>query len=271
METRKNILPGMRPINDGKRNKQLATIIHNTGRWMDILYHECNGLFGNMNWVSRIMQEEAEDQALLTKETFAELNRITQKNIYTLKAIHSYIDIMRTVADSSMSAGDLVILNEAILLTSVPGMKQLDIQCSGLPLKVTRVFAKVVAFLLNKMLEISGQTGFDGRQVKIVFNYQQQAYLCICVSSSALFWHHELWEQRSLSPVTELSSSPSQWSGQIFYEMLSLIEGKIVSGCTQQRSFTNADRRPRLATELIQREISPQHLEFFIPFGLGRE
>ncbi|UAY55141.1 hypothetical protein [Arachidicoccus terrestris] len=270
METRKNILPGVRPINDNKRIKQLATIVHNTGRWMDVLYHECNGLFGNMNWVSRIMQEEAEDQDVLVKETFAELNRLTQKNIYTLKTIHSYIDIMNTVANTNVSSGDLVILSEAILLTSVPGMKQLDIQCSGLPLKVTRTFAKVVAFLLNKVLEISEQAGFDGGSIKIVFNDQKRAYLCICISSSALFWHHELWEQNLLSPLHELPSDPSKWSGQIFYEMLALVEGKVVSGCTQQRNFTTVGRKPRLATELIQREISPQHLEFLIPFGLGR-
>lgn len=233
---------------------------------MELLYHECNGLFSNINWVSRMMQDEKAAENALPEGVFGELNHATQKNIYILKEVHSYIQVMNALAETRVNAGDMVILNESMLLTSVPTMLELNVQYNGMTLKVSRAFAKVLTFLLKKVLEMAEQAGIEGRQINIAFHVNADRAIHVCVSSAALFWHHELWEQQNLSSLTAIRAEPAEWTKQMFYELLALAGGEILSGCTQQRSFSHEGRRPRLATELIQREISAQYLEFAIPF-----
>lgn len=238
---------------------------------MGILYHECNGLFSNMNWISGLMDEQSGLPDELPKEAFGELNRLTGHNIHTLKTIYGYCQLMRAVANAGNEKEDVVMLNEAMLLASLKGRDRIDLQYSGKTLKVTRTFAKVLAFLLNKVLEVVIQSGIDGKKLNLTINDSKGDHrLHICFSSSALFWHHELWEQCEADPQRSLPSAPETWPLQMVYELLALVGGEIVSGCTGQRNFRTEDRRPRLATELIQREISPQHLAFVIPLGLGR-
>lgn len=270
MDTRKTKLPHEIRRDDHKRNRQLTTIIHHTTRWMEVLFHECNGVFSNINWVSRIMQDDREAEKVLPEGTFGELNHAAQKSIYILKEVHNYIQVMNALSDVKANAEDMVILNESMLLTSVPKMAELNVQYNAMTIKVSRAFAKVLTFLLNKMLDMARQAGLEDRPINIAFTANEQQAIHVCVSSSELFWHHELWEQRSQSSLAAIRAEPAEWTKQMFYELLALAGGKVLSGCTQQRSFSHSGRRPRLATELIQREISAQYLEFSVPFVLER-
>lgn len=267
MNIGKKEFPSEKRIQDNIRNRQLAAIIRYTHKWMEVLFHESFGLLGNVNWVSKVMQEEFPNRESLPIETFAELNLTSQKDIYTFKEIYCYMQLMNVIADKRINQDDFVILNEDMLLAAIPRLSKWKIPVKGLNLKVSRAFTKVVIFLLKKLLDVAQQSGNDQQHLSIVFT-RNKYMVDICVSSPALFWNHELWAQQFSSVADEIPSDTSHWPRQMFYEILALVDGKISSGCKQQRRFSMAGHHLESDPELIQSELDHRDLEFSIPFAL---
>ena len=250
-------------------NRQLTTIIKNTSKWMEVLHHDCNGLFGNVHWVTRMMQEDITSIEQLPEELFGELNLSTQNAIYTLKTVYNYFRIMEVIADQKQGAKDIIIMNEPMVRDAVTKSLSFSVRFSGLPINVTRKFANVLTFLLSRMLEATAQNGLNRGPLDITFKPDNEnKLLCIAVTGKELFWHHDLWIQATASSKEKIASQPEGWNRQIFYELLHLVNGKILSGVTHQGNFLPSNRRPELASDIIQKEISKQNLEFMIPFNL---
>ena len=57
MKTPKTELPRERSTIDPKNNDQLKVIIYNSEKWLEILFHNFSGLLGNINWVTRLMDQ----------------------------------------------------------------------------------------------------------------------------------------------------------------------------------------------------------------------
>ena len=267
METKKTELPREIRINENKSNRQLRTIVQTTKRWLDLLFHECNGLVGNVKWMTQMMGEDA-TEAALPKAVFKELNQNTQNNIDTLKAIQQYIQILNVVAEKDSVSTDSIILNKPMLVTSVPGLAANNVSFDLIQMEVTRDFARVVSFLLQKLLEYILATQANDRQLHISMERRHDSQLVVRVAGSALFWHHEFWEKRTHGGESPLQSRPDQWPRLMFYELLDLVGAKILSGCSEPRDFTSRVSRPKLASELISQEISSQFLAFSIPLDL---
>ena len=269
MDTRNTKLPEVR-INENSKNRQLTAIIHNTARWMGFLAHEFNGFFTNIDWVSRLLQEEMDAESLLPKETFGELNRITQENTMAFKTVHHYFQLMNSIAQKEQYAEDMITFDASLLLKAVPGIDPSDIQYGSLAVEVPQLCARVTIFLLDKIFQLVVKDGLEQRRMQVSFDVRERNWLHICVSGSELFWRHGLWKQRISAPADQIPAEPKERIIQMFYEMLTLVDGTIISEYTQPLDCSKTVRSPRIAGELIQREISARYLEFSVPFELEK-
>jgi hypothetical protein len=106
------------------------------------------------------------------------------------------------------------------------------------------------------------------RQFNLYLEPRQDNLLFVQMASSTVFWHHDFWDKHPFETGAPLSLHPEDWPKLMFYELLTLVGGKVLSGCNELRDFTFRDRRPKLASELIAQEIGGQYLSFCIPLNL---
>lgn len=261
-------IPYEAKMNERNRNRQLVVIIQNTAKWMDVLAHDCNGLLNNINWVSKIMLDEKAGADFLSKDAFVELNQTTQHNIFAIKSIQTYCQVMKMVAEKADEVKDPMMVSEGLLFTSIPRMAVLNTVYNGLKISVSRAFARVLIFLISKMLEAAEVTGRVEHPIQIVIKTLDQNGLHVTVSSDGLIWPCGIWshsEKDSMSPL----SDARLWPRQMFDEMLALVGGEQMSKRSPV-SLTEEGYRPKFGNALIQQELDDRHFEFSLPLGLGR-
>jgi len=267
MENQKTELPSEIRINDKKHNRQLRTIVQITNRWLNVLFHESNGLLSNVNWISQLLGDDIND-ADLPKAVFRELNQNTQKNIYTLRVIQQYIQVLNVVAEKNNQPNDYIILNKALLLTSVPRLEPETVSFGTSSIEVTRTFARVLSFLLQKLIDHISAFQDRDSQLHITLDLNQEDLFYVRIEGSASFWHHELWENGIFELNEPVTTHSDHWPKVMFYELLSMVGGKVLSGFNGQRDFTSRTKKPKLASELINKEISGNYLAFCLPLNL---
>ena len=269
MITNKSELSEEKRITEIGKIRQLELITQHTGRWMSVLFHECNGLLSNVNWISRIMQQDSSKSDLLPNGTFEELNQTSQKAAMYLKSIHSYLQLLTTIAGRFQKSEDVMQLDAAVLIRLNPQFKRLNFSFTSTYIEVSKTFLKVLNFLLTKIVEVSMLSGVDPERLNFLFEFRSHRRLKLSVFSSSSFWQHDFGRKLPNGSFNQIPHEPSARHYQMFYELMGIVGADVKSGCNEQRSFSTESLRPRTASELIQREISANHLEISIPLGLG--
>ncbi|GAB3350552.1 hypothetical protein GCM10027566_08020 [Arachidicoccus ginsenosidivorans] len=266
MKTPKTELPRERSTIDPKNSDQLKVIIYNSEKWLEILFHNFSGLLGNINWVTRLMDQNLEQDSL-PENTFKELNLTTQHNIYTLKVIQNYIQVLNALAAQKEGTNaEMVMLTESMLLTSIPKMGKLSVQINGLPIKATRVFVKVLCFLLSKVAEV--QTTLTEPLVISIKEQDGGQMLQVGVSAAAFNLDEDFLKENGSISAARLGEDTSKWATKMFYEILAVAGGKLLNSSLQQKNTVLQDQENCLKTAVPGTQISQQYLVFSLPYNL---
>jgi len=271
MEIPKTESPPERRINEWKENDQLEQIILNNNKWLEFLFHEFNGLLGNINWITRLMENKPE-QDDLPSNTFAELNLTTQQNIYTLKVIQQYTQVLNEIAQFNRFNADEVLLGESTILNYIPQMKPFQVELIGLPIEVSSAFAKVLAFLLSKVLEVMATQKMAAPFLSVHFDASDYRTLRVYISGTGIDWDASGWNnpQAGFSPALQRGDA-NEWARQMFFEVLQVTGGKLLSGCNGNTHEGITGKAFRPENEPGQRQSELQYVAFCVPYGLERD
>lgn len=227
MNTKKAEIPRENIKDDHYNSAQLHSIIQKTAKWMDLLFHDFNGLLGNVNWVTSIMVDDASG-LVLSKDVFKELNLTTLGNISTLKLVQQYIRVLLALADKDLSKFDTEELNQATLTAIIPKLERLKSVYTGEPFNVTPAFIRVISFLIHKFIRLLENFDTTDNQLTVKLSGPDSGKVFIKITAPSLFLRYDFWEPVTGKDDALRFTEPFEIEKRMFFELLTLVGGRML-------------------------------------------
>ena len=267
MKTNNTELSGEQELTDIGKLRQLEMITHLTGRWMGVLFHDCNGVLSNVNWISRISQDE-QGFELLPTGTFEELTKSSEKGIHSLKSIYTHIQLLNKVGARSQVKEDLIGFDLPLLTSINPLFKQFNFSITNHPIFVSSVFLDVLNYLLKQVVACINALDVKPLDLKFLLDTTDEKRLHVILGSTTSFWTHIEYKDKVYNEQLSLGDSIFSQPCQMFYELMELVGGTIHMG-SKMKTYLEVDQvLGREDLGLLHQENSVNRLSFSIPFEL---